>query len=335
MKYYIAPLLFLVLAIVYVDGYIQDADNCDQEWVQFIAKFNKSYPPEDYEARKRYFCYNWNKISDHNAKVGRKELKVTHMTDWSRRELRGCISHESSTRDNNARSLVDFVPLNITNDVVPDHVDYRYDARIVGRIEQQSNCRTSGAFASVALIESNQSNWNKSTDQLTPLSIQQIIDCFGSPYIDTYEALEYVKQVGGLEKEIDYPLTPGVSEECKFNSTLIHPTSAKIGGFISIGGKDEHYLKKVVATYGPVAVTIQTGHQFVFSAGNSVILDKGCDGYSKHSVLIVGYGTTVTGEEYWIIKNSFGPYWGDNGFGYMARNRNNSCAIVSEPIVLI
>ena len=34
-----------------------------------------------------------------------------------------------------------------------------------------------------------------------------------------------------------------------------------------------------------------------------------------HSVLIIGYGNNGTNNEYWIFKNSYGPTWGEGGFG--------------------
>jgi aminopeptidase C len=54
-----------------------------------------------------------------------------------------------------------------------------------------------------------------------------------------------------------------------------------------------------------------------------------------HGVLIVGYGNDELYEmDYWIVKNSWGPFWGENGYIRLERNINDPrglCGIAMDP----
>ncbi|XP_039287949.1 crustapain-like, partial [Nilaparvata lugens] len=61
-----------------------------------------------------------------------------------------------------------------------------------------------------------------------------------------------------------------------------------------------------------------------------VYYEPECNPWSlNHAVLAVGYGTTKDGQDYWLVKNSWGNQWGEEGYIKMARNRDNNCGIAS------
>ena len=75
----------------------------------------------------------------------------------------------------------------------------------------------------------------------------------------------------------------------------------------------ESQMKQDLYDHGPISVAVASLHSGFYNAGSSGIIncDKAAD-QVDHAVLLVGYT-----EKYWIIKNSWGPNWGENGFGYI------------------
>ena len=48
-----------------------------------------------------------------------------------------------------------------------------------------------------------------------------------------------------------------------------------------------------------------------------------------HSATIVGFDSLGEGQDYYIVKNSWGTSWGDQGYFWIARNKNNMCGIAN------
>ncbi|KAH7700783.1 cathepsin L, partial [Aphelenchoides avenae] len=119
-------------------------------------------------------------------------------------------------------------------------------------------------------------------------------------------------------------------EACQFNKNKV---AAKISSYEQVKQGDEEQLKIAVGTRGPVSVAIQTTDKWQ-SYTEGIFDDNTCTaGASNHIVLVVGYGTTDDGKDYWIVKNSYGLYWGDGGYIKMARNHNNICGIADDAVV--
>jgi len=84
---------------------------------------------------------------------------------------------------------------------------------------------------------------------------------------------------------------------------------------------------KAALVVGPVSVAIEAD-QFTFQAYSGGVITKGCGQNLDHGVLAVGYGTE-NGQEYFLVKNSWGASWGVDGYVKIGASSSNVCGILS------
>ena len=104
----------------------------------------------------------------------------------------------------------------------------------------------------------------------------------------------------------------------------------KISGWALVWPSTEQKLKEIIATKEPVAAGIHKLPSFE-SYKSGIYYDAECnsdEANHNHYVTVVGYGSE-NGEDYWIVKNSAGPGFGEKGYIRMARNKDNHCGIAS------
>lgn len=174
----------------------------------------------------------------------------------------------------------------------------------------------------------------RKTKKLVSLSEQNLVDCstkYGNNGCNgglMDNAFRYIKANGGIDTEQAYPYK-AEDEKCHFARKAIGATDK---GFVDIESENEDQLKAAVATVGPVSVAIDASHESFQLYSSGVYSDPECSSKElDHGVLVVGYGTDEqTGQDYWLVKNSWGPSWGMEGYIKMARNQENQCGVATQ-----
>jgi len=220
---------------------------------------------------------------------------------------------------------VDAVQLSTAN--LPSSWDWRNHS-VVNPIKNQGQCGSCWAFSTIGVIES---QWALAGNTLTSFSEQLLVDCSTGCCLEEGEdvcnagcgggwqwnAYVDIMSWGGVETETEYPYT-AENQQCQMvDSDLMAP----IKNYTCIttpGGQpaNEGQMAAYLVSYGPIAIAMNAEYLDFYDGG--VLDPEGCDGESlDHAIIIVGFGTASAadgGNPYWIVRNSWGTDWGEEGY---------------------
>merc|ERR1712066_526848 len=93
----------------------------------------------------------------------------------------------------------------------------------------------------------------------------------------------------------------------------------------------ERKLLTAVQKEGPVSIVVNANNAWQSYHGGILGLSS-CPntGGINHAVLAVGFGEE-NGEKYWIIRNSWGANWGEDGYMRIKRDASNVCGVATMP----
>ncbi|KAJ9183741.1 hypothetical protein P3X46_007553 [Hevea brasiliensis] len=299
-------------------------------FARFAHRYGKSYETEE-EMKLRFaiFSENLDLIRSINKKGLPYALAINDFADWTWQEFQkhrlGAAQNCSATTKGNHK---------LTDAVVPETKDWREEG-IVSPVKNQGHCGSCWTFSTTGALEA---AYHQAFGKGISLSEQQLVDCagafnnFGCNGGLPSQAFQYIKYNGGLETEEAYPYT-GKDDTCKFSSENVGVRVLDSVN-ITLGAEDE--LKHAVAFVRPVSVAFEVVSGFRFYK-DGVYTSDTCGKTPmdvNHAVLAVGYGVE-NGVPYWLIKNSWGDDWGDNGYFKMEFGKN-MCGVAtcaSYPVV--
>ncbi|XP_057653832.1 procathepsin L-like [Diorhabda carinulata] len=319
-------LAFLIFYTIFSEAFCGIKD----DWQQFKLVYNKSYKNKA-EERKRFnaFKNNMKEIKDHNRRFenGLTTFKkgITVFADLSKAQFNKKYKLERHGPMKRYRIFKNKRKIDRNLTVV--YLDWRKRGAVT-HVKDQGLCGSCWIFSGIGVLEGY--NFRK-TGELISLSEQNVVDCFSNTSClggFPGDTLTYVQE-NGVSTENEYPYRDK-QMSCK-------PSTEKIKiNFITydyINGTEED-LRKALETYGPISVSMYVDARLrLYTEG--IWYEKWCSDISNHAMLLIGYGTE-RGQDYWLIKNSWGTKWGEDGYLKVARNRhNNYCGLTNESIYII
>ena len=189
--------------------------------------------------------------------------------------------------------------------------------------------------------------YGKDCTHWTGLAEQQLVDCagaynnFGCNGGLPSQAFEYIKYNGGIDAEDRYAYKANATGACQASSS----GAGHVAEVFNITRYDEDDLVYAIANVGPVSIAYQVSPDFrfyshgVYDAYNATADTVMCQNQPtdvNHAVVAVGLGTTAQDNvPYYIVRNSWGTFWGMEGYFWMKRGENlcgvSDCA--SFPLV--
>ncbi|XP_020087908.1 fruit bromelain-like [Ananas comosus] len=277
-----------------------------EEW---MARFHRVYT-DDAEKWRRFqiFQDNVNYIESFNNRSGNSyTLGTNQFADMTFDEFLAKYTGTSVPlkMKSETLTLTSFEDVNIS--AVPKSIDWR-DHGAVTEVKQQGTCESCWAFTAIATVEG---IYKIKKGSLIPLSEQEVLDCSvsygckGGGWV--HKGYDFIISNKGVATEASYPYKE-VQGNCASN---IVPNAASITGYKFLPRSESKLMNAV--SQQPVAAAVEADKKFQLYTGG--IYKGPCGVMINHAITVIGYGAdNSTGDKYWIIKNSWGTNWGENGF---------------------
>ena len=318
-------ILILVFALVACEMNIDAV--MFQQFQKYIKKYNKKYNSIN-EFLARYEVFRRNVMEAFEEKNNSYRTGITKFSDMTYQEFAKIYLNLNY----DAMAIANFHPhiVKLTN-TAPEAWDWR-DKGYVAHVKDQAACGSCWAFATMANLEG---QYYKNKGKMVTFSEQMLVDC------DSYDSgcngglmentFDWLKE-NGIMTDADYPYV-GYKHNCQLDPSKY--IDMKVTGYKKLGSSaltwtpvDEDEIKEFLYETGPLAIALNGDPLQTYISGILDVPSSQCP-VSKinHGVTMVGYGhDDASGKDYWIIKNSWGRNWGEQGYCRIKRG-SGTCGV--------
>ncbi|XP_061712021.1 uncharacterized protein LOC133521201 [Cydia pomonella] len=315
----------------------QEKKELDEAFAEYKQKFNKQYAHlVEHEMRKSIFHEKWRLITETNRKNLSYTLALNKMSDRTKKELKRYkgLRRDKPRSVGNIRFPYSHEEIKKISETLPSYYDLRLEG-VVGPVLDQDSCGSCWAFGTTAAVEGALAR--SKGGMLISLSNQALLDCswgMGNSGCDGGNDISAYKWImkHGLPTVAEYGPYSKQDGYCNIKNMT---TTYKIRGWTDVTPLSEEALKIALINHGPLSVSIDAEDAFLYYDGG-ILYDTKCKSSTddmNHEVTLVGYGEK-DGESYWIIRNSYGPYWGIDGYVHIS-TRDNNCGVMTEPTYVV
>lgn len=238
--------------------------------------------------------------------------------------LYGCVDHHKEVSKIDTIKCVTecFGSNSLGSTSIPESVNWVTNGGVTP-VKNQGQCGSCWSFSTTGALEG---AYFVKYGKLVSFSEQQLVDCdtrknggkdMGCNGGLMDNAFSWIEKNGGLCTEADYPYSSGTTKtagSCETSCTV--DSNSEIKSFVDVPAKSDADMMAALAQQ-PVSIAIQAD-QKSFQLYQSGVFTGDCGAKLDHGVLAVGYGS-LSGSDYYLVKNSWGNTWGDNGYIYLGR----------------
>lgn len=286
-------------------------------------------------------------------KLATKFLRISPRSDWTRQERRAIETGLRPAKDEKLTHAEELEMKSLLAELDSGHerqkrsppsgssggdrvyLDYR-DTGCFLPPKSQYNCGSCYVFSAIAILEYHHC---RQTGELVSFSEQYVIDCGNGRSLNLAGCEGGCpSQVGpfsaecGLELSSDYPYV-AEDQECPYPSNI---NTRRWGYTRNVNAKgnrilDRKYFKprciqQMLEAKGPLYIGVVTDEYFSdFGGGvDQLRCARGSD--ESHSMVVVGHGIE-NGLEYWLLRNSYGVDFGEQGYYKLAKDVPDYCIV--------